>query len=76
MLLDAMVENIALAATFDIPPLPDGCPWSGWTLPNLKWCEDNVCAWVTAPANTWSNPGGNLVGDLVGGQVGAGSNGH
>ncbi len=55
MLLDAMVENIALAATFDIPPLPDGCPWSGWTLPNLKWCEDNVCAWVTAPANTWSN---------------------
>ncbi|MFQ5514042.1 MAG: ceramidase domain-containing protein [Myxococcota bacterium] len=38
-----------------VPPLPPGCPWSGWTLPNLKWCEENLCAWITAPANTWSN---------------------
>ncbi len=36
-------------------PLPPGCPWSGWTLPDLKHCEDNVCGWITAPADTWSN---------------------
>jgi len=23
--------------------------------PNLQWCEENLCALVTAPANTWSN---------------------
>ena len=38
-----------------VPALPDGCPWSNWARPNLKWCEDNLCAWVTTPANTWSN---------------------
>jgi hypothetical protein len=38
-----------------VPPLPPGCPWSGWTPPNIKWCEDNLCAWITTPANTWSN---------------------
>jgi hypothetical protein len=37
------------------PPLPAGCPWSGWTPPNLDWCEEELCAWVTNPANTWSN---------------------
>jgi hypothetical protein len=37
------------------PPLPPGCPWSGWTPPNLDWCERELCAWVTNPANTWSN---------------------
>ncbi len=36
-------------------PLPAGCPWSGWALPDLKHCEDNVCGWITAPADTWSN---------------------
>jgi len=38
-----------------VPPLPPGCPWSSWTPPNLKWCEENLCSWITAPANTWSN---------------------
>lgn len=38
-----------------VPPLPAGCPWSGWTLPDIKHCEANLCGWVTAPANTWSN---------------------
>ncbi|MBI3890164.1 MAG: ceramidase domain-containing protein [Candidatus Wallbacteria bacterium] len=38
-----------------VPPLPPGCPWSGWTPPNIKWCEDNLCGWITTPANTWSN---------------------
>jgi hypothetical protein len=37
------------------PPLPPGCPWSGWTPPNIDWCEEELCAWVTNPANTWSN---------------------
>lgn len=23
--------------------------------PNVQWCEENLCALVTAPANTWSN---------------------
>jgi hypothetical protein len=37
------------------PPLPPGCPWSGFTPPNLDWCEEELCAWITNPANTWSN---------------------
>lgn len=37
------------------PPMPDGCPWSGWTPPNVDWCEEELCAWVTNPADTWSN---------------------
>lgn len=37
------------------PALPAGCPWSGWTPPNVDWCEAELCAWVTNPANTWSN---------------------
>ena len=37
------------------PPLPPGCPWSGFTPPNLDWCEQELCAWITNPANTWSN---------------------
>ena len=39
----------------DVPPLPAGCPWSDWARPNVKWCEENLCAWITTPANTWSN---------------------
>jgi hypothetical protein len=37
------------------PPLPPGCPWSGFTPPNVDWCEQELCALVTNPANTWSN---------------------
>ncbi len=37
------------------PALPPGCPWSGFTPPNIDWCEEELCAWVTNPANTWSN---------------------
>lgn len=37
------------------PPLPPGCPWSGFTPPNLDWCEEERCAWVVNPADTWSN---------------------
>jgi hypothetical protein len=35
--------------------MPEGCPWSGWTPPNVNWCEEELCAWVTNPADTWSN---------------------
>ena len=47
------------------PPLPEGCPWSGWTPPNLKWCEENLCGWITTPANTWSNLAYLFVGILI-----------
>lgn len=40
---------------YNVPDLPSGCPWADWSRPNIKWCEENLCAWVTAPANTWSN---------------------
>jgi hypothetical protein len=36
-------------------PLPDGCPWSGWTPPNVDWCEEELCGWIVNPADTWSN---------------------
>jgi hypothetical protein len=36
-------------------PLPDGCPWSGWTPPNVDWCEEELCSWIVNPADTWSN---------------------
>lgn len=38
-----------------VPPAPDGSPWSGWTLPDIKHCEANLPSWIAAPANTWSN---------------------
>ncbi|MCA2981005.1 MAG: ceramidase domain-containing protein [Myxococcaceae bacterium] len=35
------------------------CPWGPvreWGgLPNVKWCEETLCAFVAEPANTWSN---------------------
>lgn len=37
------------------PPMPPGCPWSGFTPPNVDWCEAELCSWVTNPADTWSN---------------------
>ena len=37
------------------PPLPPGCPWSGFTPPNVDWCEQELCAWIVNPAGTWSN---------------------
>jgi hypothetical protein len=37
------------------PPLPPGCPWSGFTTPNVDWCEAERCAWIVNPADAWSN---------------------
>lgn len=35
------------------------CPWYDFTqtvgAPNIKWCEETLCAWISEPANTWSN---------------------
>lgn len=44
-------------------PNPHGpsCPWYDITEkvgpPNIKWCEETLCQWVTEPANAWSNLG-------------------
>ncbi len=35
-----------------------GCPWHALAElgpPNIKWCEERLCAWVNEPANAWSN---------------------
>jgi hypothetical protein len=37
------------------PALAPSCPWSGFTPPNVDWCEAELCGWITNPANTWSN---------------------
>lgn len=38
------------------------CPWSDFTPPTMKYCEENLCSWITQPANTWSNLGYILIG--------------
>jgi hypothetical protein len=41
-----------------ILPLQPGCPWeplSSFWLPNVRWCEAQLCSVVVEPANTWSN---------------------
>jgi hypothetical protein len=37
------------------PPLPPGCPWSGFTPPNVDWCEAERCALIVNPSDAWSN---------------------
>ena len=49
----------------NIEHLQPGCPWydlSEILLPNVKWCEANLCSWIINPANTWSNLGYIFVG--------------
>lgn len=42
-------------------PHGPGCPWHSITesqgAPNIKWCEETLCQWISEPANTWSNLG-------------------
>ena len=42
-------------------PHNPGCPWHSITesqgAPNIKWCEETLCQWISEPANTWSNLG-------------------
>ena len=39
----------------DIEQLTPGCPYADWARPNIHWCEHNLCAYVAAPSNAWSN---------------------
>ena len=49
-----------------------GCPWHEAAelvgAPNIKWCESTACAWISEPANTWSNLAYLVVALLVGWQ--------
>lgn len=40
-----------------MPDMPNDCPWSGVTPASIHYCEENLCGWVTQPANAWSNLG-------------------
>jgi len=31
------------------------CPYENLVKPTMKFCENNLCSYITAPANTWSN---------------------
>jgi hypothetical protein len=50
-------------------PHAPSCPWhettETWGAPNIKWCEETLCQWISEPANTWSNLGYMIVGILV-----------
>jgi Ceramidase len=50
-------------------PHESGCPWYSITesqgAPNIKWCEETVCQWISEPANAWSNLGYLIIGLLV-----------
>lgn len=37
------------------PELPPGCPWSGFTPPNVDRCEQEPSAVIVNPADTWPN---------------------
>ena len=52
-------------------PNPHGlsCPWYSLAesqgAPNIKWCEETLCQWISEPANTWSNLGYLIVGLII-----------
>lgn len=50
-------------------PHGPSCPWYSITesqgAPNIKWCENTLCQWISEPANTWSNLGYMIVGLLI-----------
>ena len=44
------------------------CPWydlKAIRLPNVKWCEQQLCGWIEEPANAWSNLAYILLGMLM-----------
>ncbi len=47
---------------YPVTPLPPGCPWSTFAPPHIKYCEENLCSWIVAPSNTWSNLGYIIIG--------------
>lgn len=42
-----------------VNPHGHSCPWYPaaelFGAPNIKWCEETLCHWISEPANTWSN---------------------
>jgi hypothetical protein len=50
-------------------PHAPSCPWYDITqrtgAPNIKWCEETLCQWISEPANTWSNLGYLIVGLFI-----------
>lgn len=38
-----------------IETLPLYCPWSDFLPPTIQFCEKNLCSFITAPSNTFSN---------------------
>lgn len=50
-------------------PHGPGCPWYSLAesqgAPNIKWCEETLCQWISEPSNTWSNLGYLLTGLIV-----------
>jgi len=54
--------------TYPNPHAPS-CPWHDITettgAPNIKWCEETLCQWVSEPANTWSNLGYIVAGIII-----------
>lgn len=45
--------------SYYVNPHGHSCPWYPAAellgAPNVKWCEETLCHWVSEPANTWSN---------------------
>ncbi len=41
------------------------CPWSGFESSDVHFCEEELCAWITQPANTWSNLAYILIGIYI-----------
>ena len=50
-------------------PHEPGCPWHSYAAqygaPNIKWCEQTLCSWISEPANTWSNLAYIIAGVLI-----------
>jgi hypothetical protein len=41
------------------------CPWDGFQPATIKFCEEQLCSWITQPANTWSNIGFVIAGIVI-----------
>lgn len=41
------------------------CPWQGFEPATISFCEEQLCAWITQPANTWSNIGFIIIGIFI-----------
>lgn len=50
-------------------PHPQGCFWyeyaEKWGVPDIKYCEETLCQFISEPANTWSNLSFVLVGLII-----------